>query len=98
MLSNGKHALEGYQFAPLHMVFDIKADGTAKARFVVGEHIVDSSKFAVYASVVKTTSFRSLLTLAHRKQMQVVTGDIDGAYLNANAKNKVHKRVEYTRC
>ena len=34
ILSPGKRAPRDYQFAQLHMVFDVKDDGTHKARFV----------------------------------------------------------------
>jgi len=53
-----------HQFAPLHLVFDVKFDGTHKARYVIGGNRVDSSEFSAYASVVKTENIRILLTLA----------------------------------
>ena len=93
ILTRGQRAPYNYQFAPLHMVFDIKADGTHKARFVAGGHIVDSSGYAAYASVVKTSNFRILMTLAEREQLQMITGDIGGAYLNADAKEYVYSRA-----
>jgi hypothetical protein len=31
---------EGYQYAPLHLIFDVKPDGRRKARLVVGGHVV----------------------------------------------------------
>jgi hypothetical protein len=31
---------EGYQYAPLRLIFDVKSDGRRKARLVVGGHVV----------------------------------------------------------
>ena len=76
MLPRGERAPKGYQFAPLHMVYDVKEGGVGKARFVAGGHVVDSSKYAVYASVLKSEHFRMLLTIADANKLRVVTGDI----------------------
>ncbi len=35
-----KHQQEGYKFAPLCMIFDIKQDGPRKARLVIGRHVL----------------------------------------------------------
>ena len=90
MLPRGERAPKGYQFAPLHMVYDVKEGGIGKARFVAGGHVVDSSKYAVYASVLKSEHFRMLLTIADANRLHVVTGDIGGAYLNAPTNEKVY--------
>ena len=90
MLPRGHRPPKGYQFAPLHMVYDVKEGGVGKARFVAGGHVVDSSKYAVYASVIKSEHFRMLLSIADANQLHVVTGDIGGAYLNAKTSEKVY--------
>ena len=90
MLPRGERAPKGYQFAPLHMVYDVKEGGVGKARFVAGGHVVDSSKYAVYASVLKSEHFRMLLTIADANKLCVVTGDIGGAYLNAYTEEKIY--------
>ena len=44
-----------YQYAPLTMIFDIKQeDLRRKARLVAGGHVVDSSMYELYSSVVQT--------------------------------------------
>ena len=90
MLPRGQRPPKGYQFAPLHMVYDVKEGGVGKARFVAGGHVVDSSRYAIYASVLKSEHFRMLLAIADANQLHVVTGDIGGAYLNARTSEKVY--------
>jgi len=51
---------EGYQCAPLRMIFDVKSDLRRKARLVVGGHEVDASNQNSYSSVVKLDSTRKL--------------------------------------
>ena len=93
ILPQGQRAPPGYKFAPLHMVFDVKPGGVGKARFVAGGHVVDASSYPVYASVLKSENFRILLTIASDNKLQVVTGDIGGAYLNAPAKEKIYSKA-----
>ena len=45
---------DGWQFAPLRLIFDIKHDGRHKARMVLGGHVPNASGFDSYASTVKT--------------------------------------------
>ena len=86
ILSPGKRAPRDYQFAPLHMVFDVNDDGTHKGRFVAGGHVVDSTHLAAYASVMKSSNLRILLTIAAKFDLEIYTGDVGGAYLNANTR------------
>ena len=45
----------GYQFAPMHMIFDTKKeDYHHKARVVIGGHTMDSSMYNTYATVIQT--------------------------------------------
>ena len=82
-----------YQYAPLHLVFDVKFDGTHKARYVIGGNRVDSSEFSAYASVVKTENIRILLTLAAKFNLQTMTGDIGNAYLNAYTEERIWSKA-----
>ena len=51
------NAEDGWQKAPLRMIFDIKnEDRRYKARLVVGGHRVDSSNYNTYSSQVDTLS------------------------------------------
>eukprot|EP00957_Ditylum_brightwellii_P106507 8126036-Ditylum_brightwellii.AAC.1 len=40
---------EGWQFAPMQMMFNIKQDLCRKARFVIGVHIIDSLQHNTYS-------------------------------------------------
>eukprot|EP00957_Ditylum_brightwellii_P194115 14783052-Ditylum_brightwellii.AAC.1 len=41
---------EGWQFAPIQTIFDIKQDLHRKARFVGGGHVIDSLQHNTYSS------------------------------------------------
>ena len=55
------------------MIFDVKVDLKRNARLVIKGNVVDSSGHEVYASSVTSTN-----------NLDVMTGDIDSAYLIAN--------------
>ena len=80
---------KNYNYIPLHFVFDVKSDGTRKARLVAGGHIISSPDCPLYSSVVKTESVRTIMTIAAKQGLQVITGDVGGAYLNAPCAEKV---------
>ena len=80
---------KGYKWIPLHFVFDVKHDGTRKARLVAGGNVISTPDCSLYASVVKTENVRALLTVAAHLNLEVMTGDVSGAYLNAKAEEKV---------
>jgi hypothetical protein len=92
-LAPGEAAPKEYQFAPLHMVFDVTTDLRHKARLVIGGHVVDSSEHSGYSSVVKMTSIRLLNIIAKAQGLEVLAGDAGNAYLNASTRKKI-----YTRC
>ena len=86
------HKLEqGYQFAPLTLIFDVKQeDLRRKARLVAGGHVVDSSMYESYASVVQTRTIRILETIAMNENLKFVTGDISNAFVQADTKEKIY--------
>ena len=43
---------EGWQFAPLRMIFEIKHDLRRKARLVIGRHVTDASGYDTYAATI----------------------------------------------
>ena len=48
---------EGWQWAPLTMIFDIKAeDKRKKSRLVCGGHVLDSNRIETCSSVANSTS------------------------------------------
>jgi hypothetical protein len=83
-----------HQFAPLRMIFVVKAgDLRRKARLVIGGHVVDPTGFDTYASNMKAMSALLLMTLAAANSLRVETGDIKTAYLYADAGQPIYTRL-----
>ena len=72
-----------------HFVFDVKADGTFKARFVAGGNSVDSTGIPSSMSVVETAHTRVLFAIAANNGQNVLIGDLASAYLHAKTIEKV---------
>ena len=80
----------GYQFIRCQMIFDIKLeDFSRKARFVAGGHMTETPKSITYASVVSRDSVRIALTIAALNDLEIVSSDIQNAYLTAPCAEKV---------
>ena len=92
-LSLHKARENGFQFAPLRMIFDVKVDLIRKSRLVIGGHVVNSSGHNLYASIIKSVSARILMKIAAANHLDVMTGDIGNAYLNVNAEEKFYTNV-----
>jgi hypothetical protein len=89
-----KKVKETHQFAPLQMIFDIKAgDLRRKARLIIGGHIVDPTGFDTYASNMKAISALLLMIIAATQNLEVETGDIATAYLYADSSQPVYTRL-----
>ena len=84
---------EGFEWAPLRMIFDVKSDGRLKSRLVIGGHVLDSENLDTYASVMKAISQRLLMVIASANNYDAIVGDITNAYLYADADVKVYTRV-----
>ena len=84
---------EGYQYAPLRMIFDVKQDLRRKARLVLGGHVIDASGHDTYASNMKGISARILMLIAAANDLLVLTGDIGNAYLYASTQEKIYCRT-----
>ncbi len=67
---------EGWQYAPIHMIFDVKQqDLRYKARLVVGGHVVDSSDHITYSSFIKEA-------IKNQRESTVNTAGITGETIN----------------
>ena len=77
-----------FQRAHLKMVYDVKPCGKYKARFVVQGHRVDPRGLSTRATVVKGISVRTLDLIAEHFGLQVLTGDIGNAFIQAYTKEK----------
>ena len=74
----------GYQYMECHMIFDIKLDGfQRKARLVTGGHMTEAPTVMMYASIVSHESVQIALTVAALNDLDVMTSDIQNAYLTA---------------
>ena len=79
-----------YKKIDCHMIFDVKMDLTRKARLVAGGHQTDPPKESTYSSVVSRDSIRIAFTVAALNDLDVLSADVQGAYLNAPTKEKVY--------
>jgi hypothetical protein len=60
---------EGWQFASMHMIYDVKQEDLRhKARFVVGGHMVDSTSHITYSSTIQDITIRLLMILSIKNQ------------------------------
>ena len=57
---------------------------------MAGGHVVESSMWESYSSVVQQRSIRLLETIALNEGLSLVTGDIGNAFVQANTKEKVY--------
>jgi hypothetical protein len=72
------------------MIFDVKMDLTRKARLVAGGHQTDPPKESTYSSVVSRDRIKIAFTLAALNDLDVLSANVQGAYLNAPTKEKVY--------
>eukprot|EP00980_Cylindrotheca_fusiformis_P010182 scaffold2267_cov92-Cylindrotheca_fusiformis.AAC.1 len=73
----------GWQFAPMHMIFDIKADGRYKARLCVGGNVLDCENHVTYSSTIKDITIRLLMVVAAQNNLSTMTTDIANAFCTA---------------
>ena len=87
----------GSKEIPYHLVFDVKADLTRKARLVAGGHKNKNvPKHMTYCSVVSRESVRICLTLAALNGLDILSGDVGNAYLNAKPLERCHVVIKDT--
>ena len=96
ILEQGEHAPVGYKQIPCHIIFDVKSDFTPrKARFVASGHKTEPPLSITYASVVSRESVRIAFMLAALNDLDILSADVQGAYLNAPCKEKVYTICGY---
>ena len=84
--------LVGYQKIKCHFVFDIKLGENfrRKARLVAGGHLTDPPSSITYSSVVARDSVRILLLIAALNELDILSCDIQNAYLTAECREKIY--------
>ncbi|KAI2502008.1 Reverse transcriptase (RNA-dependent DNA polymerase) [Fragilaria crotonensis] len=79
----------GYEFVDTYFVFDIKMDLTRKARLVARGNMTEATKEQTFASVVSRDTVRLFFLLAALNDLDLLSCDIQNAYLAAPNKEKV---------
>jgi hypothetical protein len=84
------HKSDGWQYAPMHMIFDIKQEDLRyKARLVMGGHVVDSSQHTTYSSTISDISVRLLMLVATQNNLNLMVGDVGNAFPTAPCAEKI---------
>ncbi|MGH7974543.1 MAG: reverse transcriptase domain-containing protein, partial [bacterium] len=89
VLDRGEVAPQGYDFVPMHWVFDVKVDGTHKARLVAGGNWTAPIEEDIYSGVVSNDAIRLAFVAASLMRLDVIAADVGNAYLNALTKEKL---------
>ena len=80
---------EGWQYAPMHMIFTIKQEDLRhKVRLVVNCNVVDASTFNKYSPTVKTISVRLIFLIAVYRKLNIMTSDVMNAFPTAPCREK----------
>ena len=88
ILEDDQHIPPGYTSCTCHIIFDVKMDGTRKARYVKDGHKTKDPEGSRYAGVVSRDSVRIALTYAALNGLDVMAADIRNAYLQAPSSEK----------
>ena len=79
-LNTRKEGSDGWQKAPMRMIFDVKKDGRYKARLVVGGHVIDSSEHETFSSTVQDLSIRLLMLVGLQNGLNFTSADVGNAF------------------
>jgi hypothetical protein len=82
-----------YKEIKCFMVFDVKMDFTRRARLVAGGHKTEPPKESVYSSVVSRESVRLFFLMAALNDLDILSADVQNAYLHAETSEKVWTRA-----
>jgi Reverse transcriptase (RNA-dependent DNA polymerase) len=85
----------GYQQINCHMIFDVKLGENfrRKARYVAGGHMTKPPASITYSSVVSRESVRIMLLIAALNDLEVLSADIQNAYLHAPCRERIWVRA-----
>jgi hypothetical protein len=87
--SDNNQVPPGFQFVETYFVFDIKMDLTRKARLVARGSMTEATKEETFASVVSRDTVRLFFLLAALNDLDVLSCDIQNAYVAAPNKEMV---------
>ena len=80
----GLKPTEEYQYAPLNLIFEVKADFTRKERLVIMDNVVHPRGLSTRSTVVKNISDRLLSIIAHIDHLKELCGDIGNAFIQTD--------------
>ena len=89
ILDKGSEKPKGYQQVRCFWIFDIKGDGTLKARWVAGGDGIDSRGVAKSMTVISSMGMRIMFAQAAKDEQKVLSGDLSNAYLHARTRERV---------
>jgi hypothetical protein len=72
------------------MIFNVKMDLMRKARLVANGHETEVPSESTYSTVVTRDSVRTAFLLAALNELDVLAGDIQNAYINADSKENLY--------
>ena len=84
------NAPAGYQYARVHLIYDVKHDRRHKARLVLDGHLTEIPVEAIYSSVVSLRSLRLITFLAAHNKLELWGANICNAYLESYIKEKLY--------
>ena len=90
ILEEGQKVPVGSTKIDLTVIFDIKMDFTRKVRICARGDMTDPPSSMTYASVVSRDSIRIGLLIASLNDLELMSADVAGAYLNADCPERVH--------
>ena len=93
LLHDSENLPPGYEFVPCHLVFDVKMDGTFKARFVAAGCRTSDPEGSTYAGVVSCETVQLALLYVALNFLNVSSADILNAYLTTPTSQKL-----WTKC
>ena len=87
--------LIGYQRIRCHVIWDIKLGENfrRKARLAAGGHTTETPSSITYSSVVARDSVRIALSIAALNGLDILSCDIQNAYLTADCREKIYTRA-----
>ena len=93
LLEDSDNLPPAHEYVPCHLIFDVKMDGTFKARFVAAGCKTSDPEGSTYAGVVSRETVRLAFLYAALNNLKVSSADILNAYLTAPTSQKL-----WTRC
>eukprot|EP00957_Ditylum_brightwellii_P103772 7905480-Ditylum_brightwellii.AAC.1 len=80
---------DDWQYALMHMIFDINHDLGHKACFVVGGHAIYSLNHTTYSSIIQDLSIKLILLITIYNNLGMMAWDLGNVFCNTPCAEKV---------